>query len=127
LAVSTALAAAAAGAEQLGQRQAQAVQQAEAADGAADDLLRQRHALRGGALAGARSLAAERGERGEQALEGGEVLQRQALRRIGLSEFRRSYRPNLDQAANALLARIKFSPERPSNFLVDRPRSYFGL
>ena len=63
--ISTALAAAAAGAEQLGQWQAEAVQEAEAADGSADDLLRQRHALRGGALAGARGLAAERGERGE--------------------------------------------------------------
>jgi len=29
----------------------------------------------------------ERGERGEQALEGGEVLQRQALRRIGGDEL----------------------------------------
>ena len=80
--------AAAARQDAAGRQAPERAEEAEAADGAADDLLRERHALGGGALAGAGALAAELGQRGEQAFVLGEVLQRQAARGVGGGELR---------------------------------------
>jgi hypothetical protein len=70
---------------------AEGAEEAEAADGAAGDLLRDRHALGGGALAHAQGLAAELGQRREQALVLREVLQRQGVRRSAIRPRRASF------------------------------------